>query len=258
MPSSTKINKLINFALIVGVSLLLLAGFINLKIARSKTVSTQAMLLGSTTDQPLFYLNPFIFPERIEIPFGSTHTERYLEAISLFPPSPEIIKAGQRDINNNDSVIIQYTGNDARNVFKCDGTPLNPHEPTQSLYFITTLGDLACAEIVNHQPDISHSHVVVKNMNIMRILYGIDTNHDQISDMYVTANSPDFLLQNIAALKINFLLKTFEKENVSPKIYTLADEQVGPYTDGYRRKVLTLVLPTKPPQITDPTLRTSL
>jgi hypothetical protein len=256
MSSNTRISKLINFALIVGVSLLLLAGFINLKIARSKTVSTQAMLLGSTTDQPLFYLKQFVFPELIEIPYGSTHTERYLEAISLLPPSPEIIKAGHRDINNNDSVIIQYTGNDSRNVFKCDGTPLNSHEPTQSLYFINTLGDLACAEIVDHQPDLSHSQVVVKNMNVLRILYGIDTNNDQISDIYVSANSPDFSLKNIAALKVIFLLKTFEKESVSPQTYTLADEQVGPYTDGYRRKVLTLVLPTKSLQKTESILRT--
>lgn len=258
MRSNARISKIINLALIIGVSLLLLAGFINLKIARSKTVSTQAMLLGSTSDQPLFYLNQFIFPKLIEIPFGSTHTERYLEAISLFPPSPEIIKAGHMDINNNDSIIIQYVGNDARNVFKCDGTPLNPQEPSQSLYFINTTGDLACAEIVNHQPDISHSHVVVRNMNVMRILYGIDTNHDQLSDMYVFANSPDFSIKNIAGLKVSFLLKTFEKESTSPQTYTIADEQVGPYTDGYRRKVLTLVLPTKPLLTTDPTLRTPL
>lgn len=248
--------KIRTIMLIVGLLVLLSAGYINLKIARSNEVTTESMLLGSTTGQPVFYLNSLIFPEQIEIPFGSTHTNRYLEGVSLFPPSPEIIKASSKDINGSDSITIQYVGNDTRSIFKCDGTPLNPSEPSQSLYFINPTGDLACAEIVNHQPDFKRSQVVVKNIDVMRILYGIDQNRDQTSDQYVLANNPNFSLGNIITIKVNLLLKTFEKESPSPKFYILADEQVGPYSDGYVRKTLTIVLPTKPLTSLEPTVRT--
>lgn len=247
----------IRIIMLIGSLMVLLSiGYINLKLSQSNEVTTESMLLGASSGQPLFYFNRFIFPKQIEIPFGSTHTNRYLEGVSLFPPSPEIIKATSKDINGSDSVAIQYIGNDTRSIFKCDGTPLNPSESSQSLYFITSSGDLACAEIINHQPDFRHSQVVVKNIDVMRILYGIDQNRDQTSDQYVFASNPNFSLGNIVTIKVNLLLKTFEKESPSPKFYIVADEQVGPYSDGYVRKTLTLVLPTKPLIPLNSTVRT--
>lgn len=239
--------NIISIVLIGSVIVLLLLGGFNLFLAQKNKDRLNAMLVGSPIDAPLFYLNRFIFPESIEIPFRSTHVNRYQDAASLFPPSPTVIKATSRDFNGSDTLTIEFVGTQERNVFKCDGTPLSPAEVSQSLYFISPLGNLACAEIVNGEPDHSHAQVVVKNIDALRILYGVDSDNDNSTNQYAVANTPEFELDKIITIKVSMLLRTFEKgdANSTPKFYTLDDTEFGPFSDGYLRKTITMVLPTR-------------
>lgn len=248
-----KIFKLGPILLLSSIAFLLMLGVLNLSLSERLMHQKQMdnMILNSSDSVPMFYLSRFLFPEIIEIPFASSHSERFIEPLAIFPASLKVTKALTNSINGNDAVIIEYHGNENRDINKCDGTPLKPSETTENIYFISKTGDLSCAEIINNSPDYNLANIIVKNVDAMRILYGMDIDNDFITDYYTTANAANFKYEYLSSIKISLLIKTVKKEDSAStqKIYPLGNSQVGPFSDDYVRRTLTMVIPIKHPPI---------
>lgn len=223
----------------------MIPGIINIKMAHYPA-AIHSMLQGENTHFFL-YINYFIFPNNIRIPSRPIKISHYFNELSLLPSTFIITDVHLNDIHHNHAITLQYRGNSSYTVFTCDGTPLGPQQTMKSLYFIDDHQNLACLDITNSSEPLTDAQIIIENVDAMRILYGLDTNHDGIADSYIRPNDPTFSLSNVVAMKIFLLLRTFEKNDDSRVAthYLLGKEKVGDYTDGYPRRTLILTFPIK-------------
>lgn len=234
----------IKIALIVLASLvaLLVPGIINLKIAHAQPSVLESMLLGSTGGLPV-YFNRFIFPMSIELPTNMVQSAYFTDQISFFPPHTKIIKATDKNVYGSDTITIEYSGNDALSVFSCSGRLLTPRDVVRSTYFIDASANLACLDVTDDTATMFKTpKILIKNIDSMRILYGFDKDRNQAADIYLSAEDPKFSINSIISARINLLLRTYNKEAARVRYYTLGNQKVGPYADGYTRRVLTIFL----------------
>jgi len=77
------------------------------------------------------------------------------------------------------------------------------------------------------------NELVVQGVENMQILYGIDTDSDDIPDQYVTANNIG--ANNISSIRINLLIRSLTLASGSIQDYTYLGNTVSP-TDNYLRK----------------------
>lgn len=231
---------------LVSFIVLLVPGMINLKATHQDPETVESILKGSAPFFP-FYMNDFIFPNRVKLHSSSLMIPNFSYRALFFPSRIRVAHATSRDVYGSDTVTIEYNGNPTYTVFSCNGTPLGSEQTMKSIYFIDAAGNLACSDITGNTPLLSNAQVIIENVDAMRILYGIGESHQKGSSQYVEANSPAFSSPRVLYLKINLLLRTFEKDEDSlvNTFYTLGKDTLGPYKDNYPRRTLVFTLPTQ-------------
>ena len=172
-------------------------------------------------------------------------TANYQDNTTLFPANAQIVKGFTQDKHGNDSIILRYQGNNSSTITNCAGSPLSTTQSTISHFFVTNNLDLACATVQNETSPDTIAFKTINNVEILRIRYGEDTNHDGQINRYVSADQPDLSYERVLAIKMIILLRTTETINplFDSGTYTIEGMTYGPYNDHFLRKVLTLTLP---------------
>jgi hypothetical protein len=226
--------------------ILFVPGAINLKATHQSPEATEAILKGSAPFFP-FYINDFIFPQRVRLHSTPLMIPNFSYRSLFFPTHIRVASATSQDVYGSDTVTIEYNGNPTYTVFTCNGTPLGPNQSMKSIYFIDAEGNLACSDVTANTPLLSNAQVIIENVDAMRILYGLGDDPAKGATQYVAANNPAFSSTHVLFLKINLLLRTFETDEDSQvsEFYHLGNNTLGPYKDHYPRRTLVFTLPTQ-------------
>ena len=180
-------------------------------------------------------------------PFDSPVINKSYDAVApLFTPRATLIKVTDGNVNGSDTFTLQYQGNEAGNIFNCQGTPLMANQQTESFYYINEQQNLVCATR-NQEAALEKAYPVMEDVESMVVRLGEDLDNDGLVNRYVEANTPSLSYEKVVSLRVSLLLRTNQISNrLTPnQYYNLDGEEKGPFTDHYVRKVLTTTVPLK-------------
>ncbi len=166
--------------------------------------------------------------------------------VPLFAPLSKLVKASKQVINGSDSFALQYQGNNAGNIFNCQGTPLMANQNTESFFYVNEHRDLVCTNRQADNPLPNQAYPLVNNVETMVIRLGEDLDNDGLVNRYVSAGSSDLSYDRVINVRVSLLLRTNETSDViRNQTYNLDGEEKGPFPDFYVRKVLTTTIQLK-------------
>jgi hypothetical protein len=239
--------SIVSTLLLIAVASLLFAGYIRLYL-NSKESLTEANFNNISYSPYFSWL--FFNNHTHELgfyPFDSAVINKPFEGIApLFAPRSKLIKVTDGNINGSDTFTLQYEGNNAGNVFNCQGTPLMANQQTESFYYINDEHDLVCSTR-NQESSLEKAYPVMKNVESMIIRLGEDLDNDGLVNRYVAADGSTVSYDKVVSLRVSLLLRANETSKLltANQYYNLDGEEKGPYSDSYIRKVLTTTIPLK-------------
>lgn len=238
----------------IALALLLSLGFFSLLLfcayqlflpyKAKPTAELKAMLYSNTP----FFLQPiFNKPSTLASVHApdATYNAAFSEVQYLIPKNGKIIEMGNKNINNNDSIILEYNQSNPHAILSCSDAFFPMQKKSTSLFFITQEKNLACAPFYKGKVHYNEQRILIRNIDAMSIRYGEDTNKNGIANHFVKANYIDLIKNKVVSLRVTLLLRTMEHpfRFNHTSYYTMDGKDIGPYHDAYIRKVLITEIP---------------
>lgn len=237
---------LIEILIGITMSLILLAGFINLFMNNKRTYLLDHSLseLQRNGQFANLILNRTLRLAGYRTTPDLENMKGYADYVDIFPPGSELITGTNNDTNGSDSITIRYQGNNSGDIFDCLATPVAANQVAESRFFINNNQELVCSAINNGATNPNNPAVLVENVQSMQIRYGEDTDGDGIVNHYVPAGFSGLDYNRVLAVRISLLLTTDTPTNpvIDNKFYTVQDVEYGPFNDNFLRKVYTTTI----------------
>jgi type IV pilus assembly protein PilW len=114
------------------------------------------------------------------------------------------------------------------------------------LYFVRdyyeTVGDgvPALCRLDIHGVELNDLDCIAEGVQDLHFQFGLDTNRDGLADQYI-ASPTDSQMSQVVTARIYLLVRSSQPDNfyTNNKTYQLGDVGVGPFNDGYYRRVFT-------------------
>jgi type IV pilus assembly protein PilW len=237
---------LIEILIGITMSLLLMAGFINLFLNNKRAYLLDHNLSEIQRNGQFAHmiLNRTMRLAGYRTMPDLANMEGFQEYVDIFPNGSELITGTDNITNGSDSITIRYQGNNSSDIYDCLATPVGSNELAESQFFINTNNELVCSATNNGVANPNNPAVLIENVEAMQIRYGEDTDADGIVNQYVPANFPGLDYNNVLAVRISLLLKTDSEVNpvLDSKLYNVQDVEFGPFNDNFLRKVYTTTI----------------
>ena len=156
--------------------------------------------------------------------------------------------ASRHYVATTSSQAIFFTGNQVTPVLASS----RYWEYQHHIYFIKNDGDIPILRrrTLTVSKGMGNEEQLVEGIENFRVLYGIDDNGDDIPNRFVPVTSVNMIMwdnqsfQRVVAVKLYFLVRSVQQDRsyINKTIYQLGDKTgdkaLGPFTDNYRRKVM--------------------
>lgn len=237
---------LIEILIGITMSLLLIAGFINLFLNNKRSYLLDQNLADIQRNGQFanMILNRTLRLAGYRTTPDLANMQTYVDYIDLFPAGSEFISGADNSNNGSDSITIRYQGSNSGDIFDCLATPVGANQMAESTFSINANNELVCSAINNGVANPNNPAVLIENVEAMQIRYGEDTDGDGIVNRYVPANFGGLDYNRVMAVRISLLLRSDSPLNpvVDNKLYTVEDSEFGPFNDRLLRKVYTTTI----------------
>lgn len=237
---------LIEILIGITMSLLLIAGFINLFLNNKRAYLLDENL---TTMQRNGQFAHMILNRTLRLAGYRTvpdlsDMQGYADYENIFPAGSEFIRGTDNDSNGSDTLTVRYQGSANGDIYDCLATPVGANEVAESYFFINANNQLVCSATNNGVANPNNPAILVENVEAMQIRFGEDTDDDGIVNQYVPASFPGLDYSRVLAVRISLLLRTDNQTNPvsDTKLHTVQDVEFGPFNDNFLRKVFTTTI----------------
>jgi type IV pilus assembly protein PilW len=157
--------------------------------------------------------------------------------------APSLLVAAQHYIQSNFDDVILATGVAANfTLTGMDGTTLAPiHEFYQDVYYVDSDKNFKRRRLVNGK---NEDEPLIEGVDDFQVQYGIDTNADNIADMFTTTpvRNDYSAWQNVKTVTVSLLISGEIVSQPDAKTYQYADKLDVTFNDSKKRRLFSFVV----------------